>query len=91
MTRSIGRRTLLGGAAGAIAMIGSGAAAVRPPTPAPRPADAAEAAYAKLLADVHDDYVNGRVVEHNGWVLSQHELDTIGSRQRGQKATAFPQ
>jgi len=88
MTRSIGRRAVLAGAAGAIAVIGTGAAAVHPTAPAPpsRPADAAEAAYAKLLADVHADYVNGRVVEHNGWVLSQHEFDTIASRQQAQKA-----
>ena len=76
----------MAGAAGAIAVIGTGATAVHPTAPPTRPADAAEAAYAKLLADVHADYVNGRVVEHNGWVLSQHEFDTIASRQQAQKA-----
>ena len=88
MTRTIGRRTVLTGAAGAIAAIGVGATPVHPTAPkAPaQAANAAEAAYAKRLADVHADYVNGRVVEHNGWVLSQHEFDTIASRQQAQKA-----
>jgi hypothetical protein len=87
MTRSIGRRAVLVGAAAVVATIGIGATPVHPTAPAPaQAANAAEAAYAKLLADVHADYVNGRVVEHNGWVLSQHEFDTIGSRQQAQKA-----
>ena len=49
---------------------------------------AEEADYAKLLAEVHDDYVNGRVVEHQGWVLSQHEFDTLGPRQKDQARAA---
>lgn len=90
MTRSFGRRTVLTAAAGAVAAIGIGAAPARPAAPAApaKAANAAETAYAKLLADVHADYVNGRVVEHNGWILSQHEFDTIASRQQALKAAS---
>jgi hypothetical protein len=81
MTGKIERRTvLLGGGAAVAAAIG-GLAAVRL-LPGPGPADADAEGFVSLLAEVHDDYVNGRVAEHDGWVLSQHELDTIGSRVR---------
>ena len=87
MTRSVGRRTLLVSGAAAIMTIGSGAAPAKTvPAPA-RSADAAEAAYAKLLAQVHDDYVNGRVVEHQGWILSMHEFDLAMQREQGKKAS----
>jgi hypothetical protein len=77
----IKRRTvLLGGGAAAAAAIG-GLTALRL-LPGPGPADADAESFVSLLAEVHDDYVNGRVAEHDGWVLSQHELDTIGRRTR---------
>ena len=88
MKRAIPRRSLLIGGAAAVVVIGGGAAAVRNFLPASRSPDAEEADYAKLLAEVHDDYVNGRVVEHQGWVLSQHEFDTLGLRQKDQAKAA---
>jgi hypothetical protein len=80
MTEKLSRRTVLLGS-GAVVVAGAAAfgtlraIGMRAPSP-----EAAAAAYAALLADVHDDYVNGRVVEHMGWVLSQHEFDTIDAR-----------
>ena len=74
------RRTMLiGGGAAVIVVAGGGAAALRFWSGSHTP-EAEAATYAKLLADVHDDYVNGRVVEYQGWVLSQHEFDTIDAR-----------
>ena len=87
MTRLIKRRALIIGAGAAIVVVGGGAAAVKALIPGIRPADAAAADYAALLADVHDDYVNGRVGEYEGWVLSQHELDTLDSRLKAEAKT----
>jgi|GEM_PF-5877536 len=90
MTAMVKRRSILtaGGAAAALLVVG-GAAGWRALLPGaqPSPEDAATE-FVKLLDDVHADYVNGRVVEHEGWVLSQHEYDTIGQRQQEQHATA---
>jgi len=75
------RRSLLVGGAVAVVALGGGAAWYgRNLLPGAHTAESDAADYAKLLADVRDDYINGRVVEHEGWVLSQHEFDTIGSR-----------
>jgi len=81
VTSKIDRRTMLvsSGAAMLVVLAGGGYAALQL-MPLARSPDDAAADYAKLLADVHDDYVNGRVVEHQGWVLSQHELDTLDMR-----------
>jgi hypothetical protein len=81
MTSRIDRRTMLvsSGAAMLVVLAGGGLAAAQL-LPFARSPDDAAADYARLLADVHDDYVNGRVVEHEGWVLSQHELDTLDTR-----------
>ena len=80
MKRPITRRVLLVGAGATALVVGGGAIGVRGILMHTRSADAEAAEYATLLADVHDDYVNGRVVEHHGWVLSQHEFDTIEER-----------
>jgi hypothetical protein len=80
MKRPISRRMALAGAGAAALIVGGGAVGVRGIVMRTRSADTEAAAYAALLADVHDDYVNGRVVEHHGWVLSQHEFDTIDQR-----------
>ena len=80
----LSRRTMvLGGAAAAVVVVAAGGAGwvLRDHLPGGRTPEMEEADYAKLLADVRDDYVNGRVVEHEGWVISQHEFDTIGARQ----------
>jgi hypothetical protein len=88
MSARITRRAVVaGGVAGvAVAAAGGGYAALR--LLPPRTADSEAAEYAKLLAEVHADYVNGRVVEHEGWILSQHEFDTIGVRQAERKTKA---
>ena len=80
MKRPITRRVLLVGAGATALVVGGGAIGMRSILMHTRSADAEAAEYATLLADVHDDYVNGRVVEHHGWVLSQHEFDTIAER-----------
>ncbi|HVW93415.1 MAG TPA: hypothetical protein VHB74_12520 [Devosia sp.] len=92
----IGRRgLLLGGSAAMLATtgaLGKGTPARPPATPSlppiQRAADAAAADYVALLSKVHDDYVNGRVVEHEGWVLSQHEFQTIDVRKAENAAAA---
>ena len=86
MTHSMPRRTVvLGGMAlGLLAAAGVGYAAYRL-SPSARSPEAEAEEYAKLLAEVRDDYVNGRVLEHAGWVLSQHEFDTIGTRMREER------
>jgi hypothetical protein len=93
MTTSIRRRSLLAGAAATLATVGGGAAAPRAVNQAlrqaARSADAEEASYAKLLAAVHDDYVNGRVVMHEGWIISQHEFAMLTARQHAQKLETF--
>ena len=82
------RRTLLAGGAAAVVVVGSGGYAATRLLGGDelglgdKSPDSAAAAYVKLLAEVHDDYVNGRVVQHDGWILSQHEFDTIASRAR---------
>ena len=75
------------GAAGALVIVAGGAewARVLPGWRSPE-ADGDE--FVRLLSDVHDDYINGRVVEHEGWVLSQHEFDTIPQRQHEQTGAA---
>ena len=81
MTDGLKRRTVLIGGVVATAVVvaaGGGYAALRL-LPASS-ADDEEAGYAKLLAAVEEDYVNGRVVEHQGWVMSQHEFDTLANR-----------
>jgi hypothetical protein len=86
--KGVSRRVLLAGGGAAVVVVGAGAYGLTRllggdefsfggKTP-----DAEAAAYVKLLADVHDDYVNGRVVQHEGWILSQHEFDTIDGRAR---------
>ena len=80
MKQRITRRVLLVGAGATALVVGGGAIGLRNVIMHTRSADAEAAEYASLLADVHDDYVNGRVVEHHGWVLSQHEFDTIAER-----------
>jgi hypothetical protein len=85
MTR---RMVLVGGGVAAAAVIAGGAVASRILLTGPRSAESDAADYAKLLAEVHDDYVNGRVVEHEGWVLSQHEFDTLASRQHAAARTS---
>ena len=79
MRKPVSRRVVLAGV-GAAALIVGGAVGMRGIVTRTRSADAEAAEYATLLADVHDDYVNGRVVEHHGWVLSQHEFDTLDQR-----------
>ena len=74
------RRTLLVGGVALVAIGGGAAWYGRQFLPGEHTAESDAADYAKLLADVRADYVNGRVVEHEGWILSQHEFDTIGSR-----------
>jgi hypothetical protein len=91
MSKPLNRRALFagGGAAAAIVLVGGGFAASRllPLGEANTPDTAAEA-YVKLLAEVRDDYVNGDVVEHDGWIISQHELDTLAERQKGKPGAA---
>ena len=87
MRKPVSRRVVLAGA-GAAALIVGGAVAMRSIVARTRSADAEAAEYATLLADVHDDYVNGRVVEHHGWVLSQHEFDTIEARKTDRDAAS---
>jgi hypothetical protein len=83
MRGSVQRRSLLiGGGVAAIALVAGGATAARLLVVDSSSPEAQDAAYAKLLAEVRDDYVNGRVVEHQGWVLSQHEFDTLASREK---------
>jgi hypothetical protein len=80
---------MLGGAAavGVVAVGGAGWV-FRGRLPGAHSAETDEAAYTKLLADVRDDYANGRVVEHQGWVISQHEFDTLGTRQANEPTGA---
>jgi hypothetical protein len=73
---------LIGGGVAAIALVAGGATATKLLVVDRRSPEAQDAEYAKLLAEVRDDYVNGRVVEHQGWVLSQHEFDTLASREK---------
>ena len=87
MRKPVSRRVVLAGV-GAAALIVGGAVGMRGIVTRTRSADAEAAEYATLLADVHDDYVNGRVVEHHGWVLSQHEFDTIEARRTDRGATS---
>lgn len=83
MNGSVRRRSLLiGGGVVAIALVAGGATATKLLAVDNGSPEAEDAAYAKLLAEVRDDYVNGRVVEHQGWVLSQHEFDTLASREK---------
>jgi len=83
MTGSVKRRSLLlGGGVAAIVLVAGGAAATKLLGVDRGSPEAEDADYAKLLGEVHEDYVNGRVVEHQGWVLSQHEFDTLSSRAR---------
>ena len=76
----INRRIWLGGAS-ALVLVGVAAAAggrhfvfggAQPET------DAED--FAALLAAVRDDYLSGRIGVHDRWVLSQHEIDTLGKR-----------
>lgn len=91
MSKPLNRRTVLagGGAALAIVLVGGGVAATRllPLGEAHTPDTAAEA-YVRLLAEVRNDYVNGNVVEHDGWIISQHELDTLAERQKAKPEAA---
>jgi hypothetical protein len=95
MTHQMRRRTLLLGASAAM-LAATGAlgrsTTAKPPLPAlppgQRAADAAAATYVDLLSKVHDDYVNGRVVEHDGWVLSEHEFQTIDIRRAANAAAS---
>ena len=91
MSIPLNRRALLagGGAAVAIVLVGGGFAASRllPLGGASTPDTAAEA-YVKLLTAVRDDYVDGDVVEHDGWILSQHEFDTLAERQKSKPGAA---
>jgi len=80
MKQRIDRRVLLAGAGAALLAVAGGTIAMRTIAQRARSADDEAAEYATLLADVHDDYVSGRVVEHHGWILSQHEFDTIALR-----------
>lgn len=82
MTALFRRRSVLtaAGAAAALVAVG-GAAEWRTLLPGDQSPEAEATDFVRLLADVHADYVNGRVTEHEGWVLSQHEFDTIGQRQ----------
>jgi hypothetical protein len=86
--RPITRRVLLVGAGATALVVGGGAIGMRSLALHTRSADAEAAEYATLLADVHDDYINGRVVEHHGWVLSQHEFDTIEERKADRRTAA---
>lgn len=88
MTHGIKRRSLLLGASAAmLAATGALGKQVTLP-PGQRAADAAAATYVDLLSKVHDDYINGRVVEHDGWVISQHEFATIDIRRAENQAAA---
>lgn len=78
------RAALLGGGAAVVVVGGAAAGGSWAWGRLNRSADTEATDYAKFLADVHEDYVNGRVVEHNGWVLSQHEADTIDQRLKEQ-------
>jgi hypothetical protein len=86
MRAAVRRRTLLSaGAIVALAALGTGSRLLPGATGAvaqsDSDADADAESYVELLKEVHDDYVGGHVVEYEGWVLSQHEFDTIGTRQ----------
>ena len=85
MSRSLNRRALLaGGGAVAIIAVGGGYAATRLlPFGASDTPDAAAEDYVRLLTEVRQDYINGRVVEHEGWIVSQLEVDTLASRETG--------
>ncbi|MDR3472895.1 MAG: hypothetical protein P4M09_14625 [Devosia sp.] len=92
MTWVMTRRTMLAavGAGACVVAVSGGGAAMRSLVPATQSPETEAADFVRLLADVHDDYVNGRVVEHAGWILSQHEFDTIGARtaERAHRANA---
>jgi hypothetical protein len=91
MNKPLNRRALLagGGAAVAIVLVGGGFAATRLlPLGESNSPDAAAEAYVKLLAEVRDDYIDGKVVEHDGWIISQHEQDTLAERQKGRAGAA---
>lgn len=87
MKQRLNRRVLIAGGGTALLALAGGAVGMRTIAQRARSADDEAAEYATLLADVHDDYVNGRVVEHHGWILSQHEFDTIEVR-KGERAGA---
>jgi hypothetical protein len=91
MNSTMTRRAVLaaGAAAATVAVVSGGGAAMRSLVPATESPEAEASDFVRLLAEVHDDYVNGRVVEHRGWVLAQHEFDTIGLR-RKEPAQAAP-
>jgi hypothetical protein len=86
MNSTTTRRAVLaaGAAAATVAVVSGGGAAMRSLVPATQSPETEASDFVRLLADVHDDYVNGRVAEYRGWVLSQHELDTIGLRRTEQ-------
>jgi hypothetical protein len=91
MSNPLNRRALLagGGAAVAIVLVGGGFAATRLlPLGETGSPDAAAEAYVKLLAEVRDDYINGNVVEHDGWIISQHEQGTLAERQKARADTS---
>jgi hypothetical protein len=91
MNKPLNRRALLAGsgAAAVIALVGGGFAASRLlPLGEGNAPDTAAEAYVKLLAEVRDDYVNGHVVEHDGWIISQHELDTLAERHKAKPGAA---
>jgi hypothetical protein len=91
MSKFLNRRAVLagGGAAVAVVLVGGGFAATRflPLGEAHTPDKAAEA-YVKLLAEVRGDYINGDVVEHDGWIISKHELETLAERQKARPGAA---
>ena len=76
------RNLLVGAGVAAIALVAGGATATRLLVVDQDSPEAEDAAYARLLGEVHDDYINGRVVEYQGWVLSQHEFDTLANREK---------
>lgn len=85
MSKTLNRRALLaGGGAAAVIVVGGGFAATRLlPFAASDTPDAAAEDYVRLLSEVRQDYIDGRVVQHDGWIVSQHELDTLASRETG--------
>jgi hypothetical protein len=87
MSKSLNRRALLaGGGAAAIVVVGGGFAATKLlPFGAADTPDAAAEEYVRLLTEVRQDYINGRVEQHEGWIVSQHELDTLASRESGKR------
>lgn len=92
MSRSLNRRALLaGGGAAVVVVVGGGFAATRLlPFGASDTPDAAAEDYVRLLTEVRQDYINGRVVEHEGWIVSQHEVDTLASRETGKAGASGP-